>query len=140
MQLVKIEFRTDKKWIEENNIDVNSIKLYRLVDTSWTPIYTVRIDETSYSYHFLAETTGFSIFAIGGSVSTEPPEEPQPEDEQIPVQAPPQTPAQASSDMLGLVIIIAGVVVLVIMIGKLKGRHKKEENVSNPFLRSDSSG
>lgn len=135
VQLAKIEFRVDKNWIKANNIDVDSIKLYRLVDTSWTPIYTVRLDETSYVYHYAAETKGFSIFAIGGSISTEPPEEPvQPPEEQIPIQAPPQTPSQASSDMLGLVIIIVGVVVLIIVISKLKGRHKQEES-PNPFLR-----
>lgn len=135
VQLAKIEFRVDKNWIKANNIDVDSIKLYRLVDTFWTPIYTVRFDETSYVYHFAADSTGFSIFAIGGSISTEPPEEPvQPPEEQIPIQAPPQTPAQVSSDMLGLVIIIVGVVVLIIVISKLKGRHKQEES-PNPFLR-----
>ncbi len=138
MQLAKIEFRVGKKWIEENNIDVDSIKLYRLVGTSWAPAYTARLDETSSSHHFLAATTDFSIFAIGGFISTEPPEEPQPEEEQIPVQAPPQTPAQAIYNMLGIVIIIVGIVVLIIIIGKLKGRHK-EEFAPSPFVTSDSS-
>jgi len=63
---VKISFRVSKEWINEHNINVSEINLYRYVDNQWVKLNTSKIEETADVYKFVVETPGFSYFAIVG--------------------------------------------------------------------------
>jgi PGF-pre-PGF domain-containing protein len=61
-----VGFRVEKSWIEENNVDVDTIKLCRYSDDEWSYLDTRKISEDTNSLHFEASTPGFSPFAIVG--------------------------------------------------------------------------
>ncbi|MEM5878898.1 MAG: PGF-pre-PGF domain-containing protein [Candidatus Aenigmatarchaeota archaeon] len=64
---VSIDFQVEKSWISENNIDVNTIALYRLSNNTWRKLQTIKINETSEYYQFRAISPGLSLFAIAGN-------------------------------------------------------------------------
>ncbi|WP_319506911.1 S-layer protein domain-containing protein [uncultured Methanolobus sp.] len=61
-----VGFKVEKEWIEENGIDVDSIRLCRHADGEWSYLETQKIDEDDKYLHFEASTPGFSPFAIVG--------------------------------------------------------------------------
>jgi len=61
----KIEFKVNKLWIIDNNINETTIKLSRY-DGNWTVLPTSKLSEDEVSFYFEAETAGFSLFAISG--------------------------------------------------------------------------
>jgi PGF-pre-PGF domain-containing protein len=61
----KIEFKVNKPWITDNNINETTIKLNRY-NGSWTVLHTSKLGEDDVSSYFEAETPGFSLFAISG--------------------------------------------------------------------------
>ncbi|MEL4306249.1 PGF-pre-PGF domain-containing protein [Methanococcoides sp. LMO-2] len=65
---VNVEFKVDKSWVNENNIDRSSIALNRYHDDKWNSLNTVEIagKEDQDHFYFSAETPGFSPFAIIG--------------------------------------------------------------------------
>ncbi|MGM0771217.1 MAG: PGF-pre-PGF domain-containing protein, partial [Halobacteriota archaeon] len=70
-----IGFRVSKSWMDENEIDRHTIKLYRNHDEEWTGLTTTILDEDQEYIYFEAKTPGFSPFAISGSKeSAESPE------------------------------------------------------------------
>jgi PGF-pre-PGF domain-containing protein len=78
-----IEFIVPLKWINENKIDLNTIKMMRYHDGQWIELPTIYLegqDDETYAY-FEAVTAGTSIFAILGSEVIEIKEEPEPESE-----------------------------------------------------------
>jgi PGF-pre-PGF domain-containing protein len=64
-----IQFEVSKSWINENNIDSTTVKLYRYT-TTWEALDTTLVNETTDSYVYEATTPGFSTFAIGGETKT----------------------------------------------------------------------
>ncbi|WP_445474989.1 PGF-pre-PGF domain-containing protein [Methanococcoides methylutens] len=75
----KIAFCVEKEWLNENGIDSSSIKLMRYT-SKWTELPTTITGEDGRGVYFLAETPGFSPFAItsiieesidGGEIKTE---------------------------------------------------------------------
>ncbi|MEM7821511.1 MAG: PGF-pre-PGF domain-containing protein [Candidatus Aenigmatarchaeota archaeon] len=62
----KIKFFVEKSWINENNIDPNTIALYRFSDNKWNKLTTTKLTEDSNYVYYEAETQGFSYFAIAG--------------------------------------------------------------------------
>ncbi len=62
----KLKFLVDKSWIINNNIDPNSIKLYRWSNGVWLGLKTEKIGEDSENLYFESITPGFSYFAISG--------------------------------------------------------------------------
>lgn len=61
---LKIGFKVDKSWLEENKIDTATVKLYRYADSSWKALPTsVTAEDEGYIY-FESQTPGFSPFAI----------------------------------------------------------------------------
>lgn len=62
----RIYFIVKKTWINENNIDEGSIRLNRYSEGKWNPLETTEIDEDFDYLYFMANTPGFSPFAITG--------------------------------------------------------------------------
>ncbi|WP_410509735.1 NosD domain-containing protein [Methanosarcina hadiensis] len=61
-----ISFRVPKSWVEENNIDVSTIRINRFHNEEWDPLVTEMAYEDKEYYYFTAETLGFSRYAITG--------------------------------------------------------------------------
>jgi PGF-pre-PGF domain-containing protein len=63
---IKFQFKVNKSWIYENNIDINSIQLFRY-NNQWQPLLTIIIDEDDVYFYFEAESPGFSIYTVVGT-------------------------------------------------------------------------
>jgi PGF-pre-PGF domain-containing protein len=63
-----IEFKVNKTWINENDIDETTITLnrYSNITGNWCALPTTKIEEDNTSLYFESETPGFSLFAISG--------------------------------------------------------------------------
>lgn len=61
---LKIDFKVDKSWLEENKIDTATVKLYRYADSSWKALPTSVTAEDEVYIYFESQTPGFSPFAI----------------------------------------------------------------------------
>jgi hypothetical protein len=70
-----IGFRVSRAWILENQIDKQTIRLYRLED-NWQPLPTRRIGADRTYLYFEVETPGFSWFAVVGERLAVPPPAP----------------------------------------------------------------
>lgn len=69
----RIKFSVPKSWLQKNEINPNSIVLYRLngvANATWMPLETKRVSEDSLSHTYEAVTPGFSVFAVTGSKTT----------------------------------------------------------------------
>lgn len=58
-----IEFKVEKPWIEENNINQSQIIL-QWYNESWEPLDTEKVTEDKNYVYFKSKTSGFSCFAI----------------------------------------------------------------------------
>ncbi|MCX8190965.1 MAG: PGF-pre-PGF domain-containing protein [Candidatus Aenigmarchaeota archaeon] len=63
---VRFKFRVEKRWVENNQIDVSTIFLYRWNGTEWEKLNTTKTTEDENNFYFDANSTRFSIFAISG--------------------------------------------------------------------------
>jgi PGF-pre-PGF domain-containing protein len=61
---LKVNFKVEKKWLEENNIETDTVKLYRYADSSWKVLPTTTAGEDESYIYFESQTPGFSPFAI----------------------------------------------------------------------------
>lgn len=117
----KIEFRVNKSWIADENVNETTIKLNRY-NGNWTALPTSKINEDNASVYFEAETYGFSIFAVSGekekeveSVATATPAPvttPTPKSEK---EKGTPTPAPAELPMVPMFIIIVAIVAIVVI-------------------------
>jgi PGF-pre-PGF domain-containing protein len=62
-------FKVEKSWIQDKNIDKSSITLNRFNDTKWDALPTNLTSEDDKYLYFTAETPGFSSFAITGKIT-----------------------------------------------------------------------
>ncbi|TQD26130.1 S-layer protein domain-containing protein [Methanolobus vulcani] len=62
-----IGFKVEKEWIEDNEIDVDTIKLCRYSNGEWNYLDNQKTGEDDKYLHFEASTPGFSPFAIVGN-------------------------------------------------------------------------
>lgn len=60
----KVEFKVEKKWLDDNEIDVSTITLCRYYGSTWEPLATEIKDEDDSYFYFISTTSGFSPFAI----------------------------------------------------------------------------
>jgi len=60
----QIVFKVEKSWIESKGVDADSIKLLRYSGSSWTQLQTSQTGENDEYFFYVAETPGFSPFAI----------------------------------------------------------------------------
>jgi PGF-pre-PGF domain-containing protein len=63
---VMIHFKVSKQWIEENNIDLSTIRMTRYHDEQWNSLPTSQESEDDEYIYFYAETPGFSVFNVVG--------------------------------------------------------------------------
>ncbi len=75
IESLKISFKVEQTWMEENNIDRETIVLMKYHNNEWQKLSTTVISEDAVYVHFESETTGFSTFAIAVSEGEEPTEE-----------------------------------------------------------------
>ncbi|WP_167848837.1 PGF-pre-PGF domain-containing protein [Methanolobus halotolerans] len=61
---LRIVFRVERSWLEENNIGTDTVKLYRYSDDSWDALSTSVTSEDGRFVYFESQTPGFSPFAI----------------------------------------------------------------------------
>jgi PGF-pre-PGF domain-containing protein len=59
-------FKVEKSWLQDKNIDQNSITLSRYSDKKWTQLPVKLLKEDDKNLYFTAETPEFSFFAITG--------------------------------------------------------------------------
>ncbi|ETA66952.1 PDK repeat-containing protein [Methanolobus tindarius DSM 2278] len=59
-----IGFKVKRPWIEENEIEISSINLFRFADDMWQNLPTEMVEETDEHFIFESDTPGFSSFAI----------------------------------------------------------------------------
>lgn len=78
---LKIHFKVSREWIEDNNIDISTIRMTRYHGDQWNALPTYQEREEEGYIYFYAETPGFSIFEVVGDEIKEVPE-------QTPVSAP----------------------------------------------------
>ncbi|MDI3485923.1 MAG: hypothetical protein PWQ51_2309 [Methanolobus sp.] len=67
---VMISFKVSKQWIEENNIDVSTIRMTRYHDDQWNDLPTTQESEDGEYFYFHAQTPGFSVFNVVGDEIT----------------------------------------------------------------------
>jgi PGF-pre-PGF domain-containing protein len=60
----KIDFKVEKSWIYNNEVEISTITLCRYSGNSWVQLPTTVIGEDEYYYYFTSTTPGFSPFAI----------------------------------------------------------------------------
>jgi len=65
-----VNFKVEKSWVQDKNIDKSSITLNRFNDTKWDALPTNLTGEDDKYLYFTAETPGFSSFAITGKITT----------------------------------------------------------------------
>lgn len=63
---IKFQFKVDKSWLENNNIDKESITLVRY-DKEWNPLPTLYLYEDELFLYFEAESPGLSIYTVVGT-------------------------------------------------------------------------
>ncbi len=61
-----IEFKVDKTWVQNNNIDLSTVTLNRYSGSSWNALPTTLVKDEGAYYYFKAKTSGFSPFSITG--------------------------------------------------------------------------
>ena len=65
-EYIKFQFKVDKTWIENNNIDQESITLVRF-NNGWHPLPTSFLFEDELFLYFEAESPGLSIYTVVGT-------------------------------------------------------------------------
>nr|WP_321498079.1 NosD domain-containing protein [uncultured Methanolobus sp.] len=68
---IQIRFKVSKQWIEENNIDVSTIRMTRYNNGQWGDLPTYQEREEDGYIYFYAETPGFSVFNVVGDEMAE---------------------------------------------------------------------
>jgi len=59
-------FKVEKSWLQDNNIDQDSITLNRYSDETWEQMPASLLNEDSKYLYFTADVSGYSFFAITG--------------------------------------------------------------------------
>ncbi len=125
-----IEFKVNKTWINERNIDEATITLnkYSDINNNWSVLPTLKIEEDNTSFYFESETQSFSLFAISGEEKTvdlateagAETETPMPEaiagPSPTPIPIPIHAPAPVTIIPMFLILIVIPVIVLAGMI------------------------
>jgi len=75
-----LDFKVEKTWIDENEIDPAKVSAYRLENNTWTMLTTTKsTEDDKYIYYSAVSPSGLSIFAISGEKKTAaPPSEEKP--------------------------------------------------------------
>lgn len=71
IQNLTINFRVEKDWLSENEIDPVSVSLYRYSTSNWTELFSRVTGEDESFLYFESETPGFESFAVSGQKQSE---------------------------------------------------------------------
>ncbi|MEM5771961.1 MAG: NosD domain-containing protein [Candidatus Aenigmatarchaeota archaeon] len=106
---VTIKFRIPISWLNENNIDENSIKLYKYENGEWKELPTSILSRDDKYIYYSATSQGLSIYSISGQVKTitAPSEE-------KPTAPTEEKPAEKPADYTWIIII--GVIIVIAVI------------------------
>ncbi|UGV41509.1 PGF-pre-PGF domain-containing protein [Methanococcoides orientis] len=66
-----INFKVSWEWVNENSIDLSTIRLMRFHDGEWQELPTIQISDDGEFLQFTAQTPGFSVFSIVGDEASE---------------------------------------------------------------------
>ncbi len=126
-----IEFKVNKSWMTNENVDEATIKLYRY-DEGWKVLSTSKINEDDAYVYFSADTHVFSIFAISGeekvgvaatpSPTLAPGITPSATSTQTPAPAIP--PAQVPVISWSIILVAISISVIIVIIGYLLMKKK----------------
>jgi len=61
---VTLKFKVTKAWIDENNIDADTIAMQRYSNGAWTKLATSKVSEDGTYIYFEAISPGLSVYAI----------------------------------------------------------------------------
>lgn len=84
VESVTIDFKVKKSWMEENNINADTIALHRYNEKNdqWSKLNTTKISEDNENISYQAASPGLSVFAITGETKSAVPGEQLPSGEQ----------------------------------------------------------
>lgn len=66
LKTVKLRFEVNQVWLNSNEVDIEDVVLYRLVDDGWVGLPTSLMKEGALLHTYEALSPGFSLFAISG--------------------------------------------------------------------------
>jgi PGF-pre-PGF domain-containing protein len=66
-----IGFKVEKAWLEDNNIEQDSITLYRYSDKIWQQLPVSLLNEDSSYLYYTADVPAYSFFAITGTAAAQ---------------------------------------------------------------------
>ncbi len=112
-----IEFSVTKEFLTSNNLNTDSIRLFRFTD-KWTELPTEKVNEDNNKVNYKATSPGASYFAIAAAAESAPtPEEAtQPEISPVAYKAPQRT-------ILWIIVVI----VVIVIVGFLLMKKKRKE-------------
>lgn len=99
---VKVDFKVEKSWLEQQGISAGDVTLLRYADGGWHELSTQTAGSDATYVYFVAESSGFNVFAIGTKVAAAGALEPSVEPEEEPIVAPPAEPEAESPLELGM--------------------------------------
>ncbi|MBI2148515.1 PGF-pre-PGF domain-containing protein [Candidatus Woesearchaeota archaeon] len=134
----KIKFDVEKSWLTNSNVESKDVVFYRYNEGKWDALPTQYVSESDNFIRFLAETPGFSYFAIGNNkkivlpapgVETPQPSAPvtgeaiaqQPEKVKTVEEKKAMTPAMTAIIVLLVIVLVA----LVIYFGFIRKKNNK---------------
>jgi len=66
-----IKLEVLRSWLQQNNIDISRVRLWRYGANGWHELETQQVGEDALKIYFSASSPGFSVFAITGERITE---------------------------------------------------------------------
>ncbi|WP_406657622.1 PGF-pre-PGF domain-containing protein [Methanolobus sp. ZRKC2] len=113
---LKIVFKVEKSWLDENNIENDAVNLYRYTNGSWSVLETSMTTEDNEYVYFASLTPGFSPFAISSETKVvEVVDEPilqSMEEEDYPVEVLEEVETKSRNAWTDVLPIIGGVLVV----------------------------
>jgi PGF-pre-PGF domain-containing protein len=110
IMFVRIIFKVDKSWLEQNGFSPDDVVLYKSNSGLWVNLQTEQTGETGSDYIYSATTSGFSTFAIAATKQILPAPEAAPI-----TGAALAVPLSAFGGYAGLIVMIIMIVIFAIM-------------------------
>jgi len=113
IESLKINFKVEKSWINDNNIDKEKVTLMRYKDGAWETLDTTYISEDDTYVYYEAEMSGFSTFAVVG--------------QEIVTTVEKEKPVQLTNYVLIVIAVIAIIIIIVFYLFKAGYLYIEEE-------------
>ena len=116
---VRINFKVDKSWLEQNGFSPGDVVLYTLNGGVWTNLQTEQTGETGSDYTYSATTSGFSTFAIAATKQIPP----APVNTTAITSAATAVPLSAFGGYAGLIVMVIIIVMFAIVMYRGRKKH-----------------